>query len=433
MANDRVFYWGDYNSAGVGNSVVFWAQPQLVANLGGGGLPTPLGPVTALTAEAGYCQWIVGGVPYGLGTNTDNGITQTATNPYTLQPQVSCATTDNGTFNWAALGTFVQVDSGDHWSWAVNTAGAVYAWGHNGNGALGQNNTTDSPIPLQVQGIGGTGFLALAAADGAVSGGGGHAVGLRTDATVVACGDNTFGELGDGTTTQRTTPVRVLKGAGPGTTFLSTIAQITTGQAHSVALDTSGNVWAWGQDQYGQLGDGNSGPGVQSPLPVAMLTPWSPATIAVVSAGGGGSVDGHTLMIDSTGKLWGCGNNDFGQIGDGTIGVDRSTPVAVLSPWAPATIVDASAGAHHSIAIDSNNILWTWGGNDSGELGIPYLGQGNQLTPVAVNRGPLGTLPAGTIHLIWAGNRCTTVYMSCTPEALPDATTTLSGCNFGLS
>jgi alpha-tubulin suppressor-like RCC1 family protein len=145
----------------------------------------------------------------------------------------------------------------------------------------------------------------------AIAGGRDHSLAVKSNGSVWAWGWNRYGQLGDGTTTNRSSPVRVLLP----TTL--TIRRVTAGADHSVALSKAGRVWAWGQNSFGQLGDGT---GVERHRPVRLTS------IAGIVAVGTGRL--HTLAVGSGGGVWAWGDNDFGQLGDGTK-TTRRAPVRV--------------------------------------------------------------------------------------------------------
>ena len=146
---------------------------------------------------------------------------------------------------------------------ALKGDGTVLAWGVNAQGQLGDATTTGRTTPVQVVGPGGSGVLTgvSAIATGAL-----HSVALLNDGTVWAWGYNNSGQLGDGTTTNRSTPVQV-KGPG-GAGYLMGVTAIATGDSHSVALLNDGTVWAWGENFYGSLGDGST---TKSAAPVQVV------------------------------------------------------------------------------------------------------------------------------------------------------------------
>jgi YD repeat-containing protein len=157
-------------------------------------------------------------------------------------------------------------------------------------------------------------------------------VAVKTDGTLWAWGYNGFGELGDGTTTQRVTPVQV----GTDTRW----ASVAAGQWHTVAVKTDGTLWAWGNNSYGQLGDGTTTQR-HAPVQVGIDTNW--ASVAGSVAAG----YGHTVATKTDGTLWAWGYNASGQLGNGTT-TQRVTPMQVGTDthWA-----SVAAGFYHTIGL----------------------------------------------------------------------------------
>ena len=228
-----------------------------------------------------------------------------------------------------------EVDEGH--SVALKSDGTVWAWGYNGNGELGDGTTVNRSTPVQVSSI--SNIIAIAC-------GYGHTMALKADGTVWAWGLNDEGQLGDGTTTNRTIPVQV--------NSLSDVVAIECGGYHSLALKSDGAVWGWGYNGNGELGDGTT---------VNRYTPVQVNGISNVIAVAGGEY--HSIALKSDGTVWAWGTNSFGLLGDGTT-TNRKTPVQVSE------LSDVSAiagGFHHTIALKSNGTVWTWGLNDHGQLG----------------------------------------------------------------
>jgi hypothetical protein len=141
----------------------------------------------------------------------------------------------------AGLHGVTQIAAGGHQSLALRSDGTVVAWGANKYGQLGDGTTTDRATPVKVAGL--TGVTQIA-------GGGSHGLALRSDGTVAAWGYNADGELGNGTNYNRATPATV--------SGLSEVAQVSAGNQHSVALRSDGTVMSWGNNSNGQLGDGTT-------------------------------------------------------------------------------------------------------------------------------------------------------------------------------
>jgi alpha-tubulin suppressor-like RCC1 family protein len=178
-----------------------------------------------------------------------------------------------------------------------------------------------------------------------------------------AWGLDGHGQLGNDTAlTAQPTPVAVLS--------TLTFTQVSAGAYHTVALDSSGKLWAWGRDTEGQLG--NDTALTYQPTPVAVLS-----TLTFTQVSGGGF---HTVALDSTGKLWAWGDDYYGQLGNDTALTDRPTPVAVLSTL---TFTQVTAGTVHTVALDSTGKLWAWGWDGYGQLGNDAA-LTDRPTPVAV-------------------------------------------------
>jgi len=257
--------------------------------------------------------------------------------------------------------TGVSDVSGSSFGFAVavkSADGSVWAWGENTAGELGNGTTTNSPTPVQVEGPGGVGFLTgvvkVAAGDRFV-------VALKTDGTVWAWGAN-GGSLGNNTTTaMETTPVQVVGANAVG--FLTGIIAIGTHSFHTLALGADGTVFAWGNDPEGQLGNGITPPGgaFAIPYPVVVSTISGLSNKSSLSTGGE-----HSLAADPTsGKAWGWGWNVYGQLGDGTQ-IQRLTPSQVS---AVTSFTEVAGGAWHSVGLGSDGSVWTWGANPYGQLG----------------------------------------------------------------
>ena len=148
----------------------------------------------------------------------------------------------------------------------------------------------------------------------AIAGGGVHSLALKSDGTVWAWGRNDWGQLGDGSMTNRLTPVPV--------SGLTGVVAIAGGGVHSLALKSDGTVWAWGGNSSGQLGDGSMTNRL-TPVPVSGLT-------GMVAIAGG---ELHSLALSSDGTVWTWGYNVYGELGDGSTTIVRATPIPVT--WIP--------------------------------------------------------------------------------------------------
>lgn len=141
-------------------------------------------------------------------------------------------------------------------------------------------------------------------------------------------------------------------------TGLSNVVQVSGGAVHSLALKLDGTVWAWGSNQFGQLGNGST---TESQMPIQ--TPGLANIVQIIAS------HNHSLALRSDGTVWAWGYNGSGQLGDGTKN-NRSSPVQVTGLT---NVVQISAGRLHSVALCSDGVLWNWGANDHGQVSVAAL------------------------------------------------------------
>jgi len=234
-----------------------------------------------------------------------------------------------------------QVSTGDYHTVATKSDGTLWAWGYNNVGQLGDSTRTNKTIPIQES---------TSAEDwSAISAGSYHTVALKNNGTLWGWGDNTYGQLGDGSTTANSNPIQEITNA-------EDWSAISAGSYHTVALKSNGTLWAWGYNSHGQLGDGSM---INNSSPIQESTrteDWS-----AISAG-----SSHTVALKSNGTLWAWGDNRYGQLGDGTI-INHNIPQQENSKDILWSII--SAGSLHTVALKNNGTLWAWGRNDYGQLG----------------------------------------------------------------
>lgn len=303
------------------------------------------------------------------------------------------------------LGDVVALSAGYQHTLALKRDGSVWGWGGNRFGELGLDNSARNPfikVPTPIPGLAGidgvnAGFdLSFATSGGLVIGwgknnyqqlasgtaqpdsqttpvvvpglenvsavtcGSAFNLALKDDGSLWAWGRNNWGQLGDGTLVDRSSPVRV---AGlPPMSAVSASPAGTNATGHVLALDRVGNVWVWGTNYYGQLGNGtlsfSNGNVFYSSVPLQVN---SLAGITAVSAG-----VYHSLALTGTGQVLAWGDNSFGELGDGTT-TQRDTPIPVPGL---SSVIAISAGWNFSLAITADRKVWSWGENDAGELGI---------------------------------------------------------------
>jgi len=270
--------------------------------------------------------------------------------------------------------TIKAIRAGCFHSLALTSTGQVLAWGSNTNGQLGNGSTTDSHTPVPVSLPAGTKVKAISA-------GRAHSLALTSTGQVLAWGFNAVGQLGNGSTTDSHTPVSVSLPAG------TTVAGIASGDLHSLALTSTGQVLAWGFGLQGELGNGTTNNNSDTPV---MVTLPPGTTVRNLSAG-----CEHSLAVTSAGQVLAWGSNGDGELGNGSTGESDVPVMAALPQGTIATSV--SAGCRHSLALTSDGHVLAWGLNDDGELGngstvssdVPVqVSLPASLTPVATGAGP---------------------------------------------
>jgi alpha-tubulin suppressor-like RCC1 family protein len=284
---------------------------------------------------------------------------------------------------------FRQVSAGDEHSCGVSADDRAYCWGRNTFGELGDATTsgTDEARPTPVAVAGGLRFRQ-------VSAGAAYTCGITTDSRAYCWGANFTGNLGDGTTAHHPSPVQVAGGRR--------FRQVSAGSNHTCAVNPYDVVFCWGSGWYGQLGNGST---------TDRLTPER------VTAGGLHFHDvsaglGHTCAVGTDALVYCWGLNLAGQLGDGTT-TNRSTPVAVRGGR---SFRQAAAGFEHTCGVTTQNAAYCWGFDRYGQLGDGASGYARRrLRPVAVLGGLLfdavttgfqhscGVTTGGTVYC-WGGN-----------------------------
>ncbi|MCU0753495.1 MAG: CSLREA domain-containing protein [Xanthomonadales bacterium] len=250
---------------------------------------------------------------------------------------------------------FTQVAAGDSHTCGLTTGGGVKCWGRNFNGQLGDGTTTDRLAAVDVSGLS-SGVSAIALGDR-------HTCALTSTGGVKCWGNNSVGQLGDGTTTARLTPVDV-------TGLTSGVSAVVAGEASTCALTTGGGVKCWGAGANGRLGDGTTMNRLTA-VDVSGLT-------SGVSAIAAGLVHTCAITIGGGAKCWGF--NGTGQLGDGTT-VQRLTAVDVSGLGSGVSAI--SPGGSHTCALTTGGGVKCWGFNGNGQLGDGTTVQ--SLTPVDVS------------------------------------------------
>ncbi len=300
--------WGNNNSSALGdNTTIDKSSPVSVVGGFTDWCQTSAGSSHTVAVRTEGSAW-----SWGLNTSGQLGIC-TAGTPGRSSP-VSVV---GGFTDWC------QSSAGGSHTVAVRTGGSAWAWGCNNLGHLGDNSTTNRSSPVSVVG----GFTDWCN----VSAGSSHSVAVRTSGSAWSWGRNHYGQAGDNTTTNRSSPVSVVGG-------FSDWCQASAGGSHTVAVRTGGSAWSWGFNGQGRLGD-NGLTNRSSPVSVVGgFTNW-----CQVSAGGI-----HTVAVRTGGSAWSWGYNRYGRLGNNTTLSSRS-PVSVVGGFTDWSQV--CAGGAHTIAI----------------------------------------------------------------------------------
>jgi alpha-tubulin suppressor-like RCC1 family protein len=223
-------------------------------------------------------------------------------------------------------------------SFEIREGGTLWGWGKNANGQLGDGTTANKSVPVQI----GTDTKWLY-----VTGGEFHTLAIKADGTLWTWGSNAKGQLGiPSIVGNATTPYQI----GTDNKWVS----IAAGQSFSMAIQSNGTLWGWGENADGQLGIGTNAQ-QNSPVQVGTNTDWKTITCGAW----------HSAALKSNGSLWTCGTNNFGQLGDGTT-TARNTLAQIGSPN---TYINITAGAQFTAALRVDGTIWSCGRNDEGQLG----------------------------------------------------------------
>ena len=362
------FTAGGFVSAGISNGTLYmWGANgagQLGVGFFSGGQPTPLPVLTTTGLLSPKAVWTWGGSSFaidssgqlwGWGDNYWGEVGKPTTVKLFASPvQIT------------GPNHVVQASSGGFDTMALTADGTVWGWGTSFFGGLGFVQSTPQPTPAVLPGLSNI----VEVSDGPYT-----SVALKADGTVYGAGQNMAGELGLGSAVSQTSTFQPLPG-------LSNVIQVAINgegnlSAYVVAVDQSGHVFAAGNNQDGEMGNGSP----SSTKQVTFAQVPNLGSVKSVAAG-----DSHILAVKNDGTVWAWGSNSYGQLGDGTTN-DNATPLQVSFP-AGTQLVGVAAGFSHSMALDSNGNLWAWGANSLGDLGT---GTTSTLStkPVKVALGPV--------------------------------------------
>ncbi|MBK8480087.1 MAG: PQQ-binding-like beta-propeller repeat protein [Proteobacteria bacterium] len=319
----------------------------------------------------------------------------------------STSTRYNGPVRVATLGTNIgQFRTAYAHTCARLTNGRLFCWGSNANGQLGNGTTVRRLTPLRITAVGNS-VAEVAVGHYYNVYDSGHTCARRNDGSVACWGDNSAGQLGDGTTMQRLWPVEV-------TALGTTATQISTRGRHSCALRNDGSLWCWGSNWTGQLGDGT---GSNQLLPVRV----DALGTAVVSVTTGDLI---TCALLNDGSQWCWGSNSEGRVGDGTT-TNRYSPVPITSMGT--TVAEVACSDLHSCARRSDGTIWCWGSNGAGQLGA--FGVRGAWSPVAISACGDGVCGLNEAQGGACPADCTTTCGDCVCDGvLEDATSCPADC-----
>ena len=346
--------------------------------------PGQSGPVTQIAAGGSHSLAVTSsGQLYAFGANAvgqlGNATNNGTNNPNPTPTPVSLP---------GQSGQITQIAAGDGHSLVLTSSGQLDAFGANRVGQLGSatNSGTNNPNPTPV-------LVSLPGQSGQITqiaAGGFHNLVLTSGGQLYAFGENEAGQLGsatnDGTTNPNPTPMLVsLPGqSGP-------VTQIAAGGSHSLAVTSSGQLYAFGANNFGELGSAtNSGTNNPNPTPALVSLPGQSGQITQIAAGGS-----HSLVATSGGQLYAFGLNNLGQLGSATNNgttTPNPTPALVSLPGQSGPVTQIAAGGSHSLAVTSSGQLYAFGDNSNGELGSATNSGTNNPNPTPV----LVSLPAGT-------------------------------------
>lgn len=345
-----------------------WGRNQY-GNIGNNATPNRSSPVTVV---GGFTDWI------SVSNNGNSTVALRAngsawawgSNAYGKLGD-NTAVTKSSPVSIVGISDWVHVVSGGAHSAGIRSNGTAWSWGRASYGRLGNNITTpNQSSPVSVVG-GFTDWIQLSIRSTNYNG---SSFGLRANGTLWAWGANTYGMLGTGGGGHRSSPVSVVGG------FTDWI-QVSAGYRHILALRANGTAWAWGRPTVGCLGNNSDSLDQNSPVSVVGgYTDW-----IFLDAG-----TNISFGIRANGTAWAWGNNQFGNLGDGIAGIYRSSPVSIVGGFTDWVQIAASKDGSTNGGIRANGTAWTWGYGGQGTLGDGSSNSGGvykRSSPVSVAGG----------------------------------------------
>ena len=271
-------------------------------------------------------------------------------------------------------------------SYVIDQNGNLYAWGDNKFGQLGIGDTTNRYLPVKVpfpDGV--TGWIDVSASNN-------HCLAIGNDNNLYAWGNNCCGQLGIGDTTNAYLPVKI-----PFPVGVTGWVKIAAGISQSLAIGNDGNLYTWGGNYYGELGIGNT---IIQKSPIMVPDPYMVTGWSDVSAGSYVSV-----AEDNHGNMYSCGYNIYGQLGIGQ-SANRNYFTKIPYRYGVSDYTSICIGIHFGIALGDDGNLYSWGSNVFGQLGINSSTDQNAPVKVLFPPGVTGwkSVSAGDNHCLAIGN-----------------------------
>jgi len=358
----KAYCWGDDSDGELGNGVTTsTAQLTPVAVYTGGALSG----VTMTQITMGYwhvCALASIGAVYCWGYDVDGelGNGTTSSTPSNVPVLVSGGL------------TFIQISAGQYSTCGVTSAGAVYCWGLGSSGQLGVSGSTASsstPVAVTTTGTALSGRTIVQVAAGYL-----HTCALDNTGLVYCWGIDTNGELGNNTTSSTAQPGATAVYTTGTTMAGRIIVQITASSNFTCALDSTGLVYCWGYGANGQLGDNGTPTSQDVPASVyTTATPMAGVAIASISAS-----EFDTCALGSAGAAFCWGYNADGRLGiNNTTTVSVPTAVYTGGTLSGRTLAQVNAGDQGSCALDSTGTAYCWGNNGHGQEGNDSTAEAN--------------------------------------------------------
>ncbi|RYD51327.1 MAG: T9SS type A sorting domain-containing protein [Sphingobacteriales bacterium] len=328
-SDGTLWTWGynNYGQLGDGTRV----QKDIPVQIGAdqNWVSVSLGGSHALALKSNGTLWAWGDNTYGqLGNGSSGTLTATPT-------PVQVGADDN----------WVSISAGLAHNLALKSNGELWGWGYNSTGQVGNGTTRQQNTPVR---------CGRATSWVQVSAGSTHSMGLQSEGTRWAWGDNQYGQVGDNTTTNRSAPVPIVGGS------LYDWTNVSAGHYHSLALKGDGGIWAWGANQFGQLGVGNT---TNVLLPEKILTLDNCLDLAATFQ--------YSVAVRADGFLYGWGDNQFGALGVGNSVPGSVITAPVLTPGVEniVSLSKGSQGLHTAVISTTRRTVCLTGSNSQGQLG----------------------------------------------------------------